>query len=343
MDISIFSWNVQGCGHQRFIPAAKQFLRDYKPDIVLMVEPRVSGLRAERFIAAMGFPHSHRVEAVGFAGGIWIAWWDTVALDIIINHFQFVHFRVTVKKSGFSFLSTAIYGSPCSTKRKRLWANLHRLATTTRSPWILFGDFNTTLLDNERKGCAASSKPSPAFKDLLYDHGLRDMGYSGLDYTWTRDNAYVRLDRFICNSYWDSEFHDSHVEHLLRVGSDHRPILLSVGPPTRKSCPSSFRYFSGWQQHPHFPRLIRDNWQPSTSLADSLSTLSKAVEIWNKNVFGSIGARKRIIMARLRGVQKALSTRASTCLRRLEADLLCELEHWLDQEELLWKQKSQAD
>ncbi|GMJ02877.1 hypothetical protein HRI_003956900 [Hibiscus trionum] len=203
MDISIFSWNVQGCGHRRFIPAAKQFIHDYKPDIVLMVEPRVSGSRAERFITAMGFPHSHRVEAVGFAGGIWLAWWDTVDLDIIFNHFQFVHFRVTVKRTGISFLSTAVYGSPCSTKRNRLWSNLRRLATNIRSLWVLFGDFNATLFDSDRKGCAGSSKPSIAFKNLLHDHGLRDMGYSGPDFTWARGNAFVRLDRFVCNSYWD--------------------------------------------------------------------------------------------------------------------------------------------
>ncbi|GMJ09696.1 hypothetical protein HRI_004638800 [Hibiscus trionum] len=129
MDCKIFSWNVQGFGHWRFIPAANQFLRDYRPDIVVFVEPRVSGVRANAVIAALGFPNSHRVEAVGFAGGIWLAWWDTVSVEVLSNHFQYVHCRVNVKRSGASFLASAVYASPNSTQRKLLWENLRRLAS----------------------------------------------------------------------------------------------------------------------------------------------------------------------------------------------------------------------
>ncbi|KAK8626117.1 hypothetical protein V6N13_133769 [Hibiscus sabdariffa] len=45
-------------------------------------------------------------------------------------------------------------------------------------------------------------------------------------------------------------------------------------------------------------------------------------------------------MARLRGIQKALCTRRSHFLVTLETSLLLELEGLLDQEELLWRQKS---
>ncbi|KAK8704164.1 hypothetical protein V6N13_047796 [Hibiscus sabdariffa] len=63
-----------GCGDARFLPAAKQFLRDNKPDVVVFVEPRIRGRRADSVISSLGFPNSHRVEANGFAGGIWVAW-----------------------------------------------------------------------------------------------------------------------------------------------------------------------------------------------------------------------------------------------------------------------------
>ncbi|GMI91175.1 hypothetical protein like AT1G43760 [Hibiscus trionum] len=68
-----------------------------------------------------------------------------------------------------------------------------------------------------------------------------------------------------------------------------------------------------------------------------------AAQEWNNMVFGFIGARKRRIMARLRGIQRALSVRTSRFLMNLEADLLLELEVVLDHEELLWKQKSRSD
>ncbi|KAK8671770.1 hypothetical protein V6N13_038355 [Hibiscus sabdariffa] len=48
-------------------------------------------------------------------------------------------------------------------------------------------------------------------------------------------------------------------------------------------------------------------------------------------------------MARIRGIQKFLRSRPSHYLRKLESDLLIELEHLLDQEELLWRQESRTD
>ncbi|KAK8672174.1 hypothetical protein V6N13_110547 [Hibiscus sabdariffa] len=78
----------------------------------------VSGFQADSIIASLGFPYSHRVEAQGFSGGIWIAWFDSITVDIILNHFQFVHCRITNKRNGTSALASIIYASPNATKRK---------------------------------------------------------------------------------------------------------------------------------------------------------------------------------------------------------------------------------
>ncbi|GMI69001.1 hypothetical protein HRI_000569400 [Hibiscus trionum] len=343
MDIKIFSWNVQGCGHRRFLTAAKQLLRDNKPDMVIFMEPRISGRKADSVISSLGFPNSHSVEAVGFAGGIWLAWYDTVKVEILLNHFQFIHCRVTAKGDGHSILATAVYASPRSSQRKILWPHLRRLATTIHSPWVLFGDFNATLATLERKGGGATSRPSKDFQAFVFDLGLRDMGYSGPEFTWTKGNTHVRLDRFICNSYWDETFPEASVEHLLRLRSDHRPILLSVGHIVRHSTPGPFRYFTGWQSHEDFERMVRDNWKASTSLSETLSNFAKAADVWNKTTFGYIGTKKKLLMARLRGIQISLASRPSRFLRTLEEELLIELEHLLDQEELLWRQKSRSD
>ncbi|GMI78226.1 hypothetical protein HRI_001491900 [Hibiscus trionum] len=162
MDIKIFSWNVQGCVHSRFLPAARQFLRDNRPDLIAFVEPRISGSTADCVISSLGFLNSHRVEADGFSGGIWLAWSDDISVDIISNHFQFIHCRVTTKVNSNSFLATIVYASPNATRRNALWHHLCDLASVIHSPWILFGDFNATLCDSERQGCA-SAKPSKAF------------------------------------------------------------------------------------------------------------------------------------------------------------------------------------
>ncbi|KAK8668906.1 hypothetical protein V6N13_106352 [Hibiscus sabdariffa] len=189
-----------------------------------------------------------------------------------------------------------------------------------RSPWVLFGDFNSTLKVADRKGCALSTTPSRAFQNLLLDYGLRDMGYQGPDFTWSRGLAHARLDRFIFNSYCDESFPKSGVQHLLRFRSDHRPILLQVGHALSRRSSTPFRYISAWLSHEDFD-------------PDS----------WNKLVFGYIGTKKRILMARLRGIQKALASHPSLFLHNLESELLLELESILNQEESIWRQKSRSE
>ncbi|MBA0838857.1 hypothetical protein Goarm_004645, partial [Gossypium armourianum] len=43
---------------------------EHKPDIICLLETRVSGSKADKIIAKLGFQYSHRVEAIGYAGGI---------------------------------------------------------------------------------------------------------------------------------------------------------------------------------------------------------------------------------------------------------------------------------
>ncbi|KAK8675882.1 hypothetical protein V6N13_033944 [Hibiscus sabdariffa] len=183
--------------------------------MVVFVEPKISGVRADSVISSLGFPNSHRVESRGFSSGIWIAWYKMISVEIIFSHFQFSHCRITHNRDCKSVLATTIYASPTKSYRKLLWPHLRRLAASIRSPWILFGDFNATLKTMERPGCAITTKPSTKFQNLIFDYGLCEMGYLGPDFTWCRGLAQVRLDRFICNCYWDENFPECSVHHLL--------------------------------------------------------------------------------------------------------------------------------
>ncbi|KAK8607450.1 hypothetical protein V6N13_053185 [Hibiscus sabdariffa] len=343
MDIKILCWNVQGCGDIHFLPAAKQFLQDNKHDVVVFVELRIRGRRANSIISSLGFPNSHRVEANGFAGGIWVAWYDTVSITIAITHFQFIHFCIMNKRDRSSLLATMVYVSPSASGKKLLWPHLCRLASSIRGPWILFGDFNATLCSADRHGCASSVRPNKAFQNLIFDNGLRDMGFHGPEFTRSKGSASARLDRFICNSYFDEAFHVALVHHLLRMRSDHRPIMLEIGNVSRQSGAGPFRYFSWWLSHEDFLRMVEDNWSPGASMTETICSFISAAYTWNKIMFGYLGTNKRMIMARLRGIQRTLYHRPSRFLFNLEADLLIELEHLLDQEEVLWRQKSRSD
>ncbi|KAK8604437.1 hypothetical protein V6N13_099379 [Hibiscus sabdariffa] len=63
---------------------------------------------------------------------------------------------------------------------------------------------------------------------------------------------------------------------------------------------------------------------------------------WNMEVFGHIVLKKKKLLARLRGIDKALQSRYNEYLIDLDRTLRCELEEVMQQEELLWFQKSRS-
>lgn len=60
-------------------------------------------------------------------------------------------------------------------------------------------------------------------------------------------------------------------------------------------------------------------------------------------MFGNIFKQKRLLLARLDGLQKILSSRSDRGLLKLEAKIRRELDMILDREELLWYQKSRVE
>lgn len=82
--INIMSWNCSGAGARSFPRLIQEMKANYRIKVLIIIKPRVSGSRADNIIARMGYDKSHRVEAMGFSGGIWILWEDNlVEIDII--------------------------------------------------------------------------------------------------------------------------------------------------------------------------------------------------------------------------------------------------------------------
>lgn len=68
--IKVFFWNCMGAGSERFQYFFAQDKFTHSPDIVAILEPKISGIQADKAIKLMGFPNSHRVKAQGFRRGI---------------------------------------------------------------------------------------------------------------------------------------------------------------------------------------------------------------------------------------------------------------------------------
>lgn len=84
----------------------------------------------------------------------------------------------------------------------------------------------------EKEGGVGTERHSiSGFREDLDSCDLRDLGYKRQWHTWEKGLSVStinreRLDRFCGNSVWFSLFPNTFVEHLVRIKSDHSPIIV---------------------------------------------------------------------------------------------------------------------
>ena len=133
------------------------------------------------------------------------------------------------------------------------------------------------------------------------------------------------------------------VTNLPRCHSDHCPVLMEAVPICTQALNKPFRFQEFWLSDLTFPNIVSKVRSSDRSLVDAIDTFSKEATLWNRSHFGNIHHRKRRVLARIYGVQKALSNVPSSSLINLENQLQLELESILDQERDLWMLKSRIN
>lgn len=267
MNLNIICWNCRGAASKHFHRICKDLCREYKADILIILEPRCSGDKATKLVERMGFNSSWRMEAEGYSGGIWILWNSGNFKVFDVEEMkQCVTIRLVMGNRAF-FLS-CIYGSPNMKGREELWAHLWDLADNLQNEyWACIGDFNSYLSDGEKLGGGRPNWTSmKQFNSCIEVCGLCDIGFSGPIHTWTNGRTKERLDRCLVNHAWDQEVLDTKLWHLNQLKSDHRPLLLKVKDPNlvNSRIKPSFRFQSAWLTNESFKDVVKAAWLGDT-------------------------------------------------------------------------------
>ncbi|GMI70665.1 hypothetical protein HRI_000735800 [Hibiscus trionum] len=131
------------------------------------------------------------------------------------------------------------------------------LAPVLTFQWVLGGDFNIILFGDERTGCVSQQiGGSRLFSEFLFNCELSDLGFSGPPFTWSRRKLFQRLDRYVVNSALLSCYPNSYMQHLERLGSDHRPLVLHHTSIEPMILPRPFRYIDAWQDPSDFSDFL---------------------------------------------------------------------------------------
>lgn len=343
--MSVISWNCQGVATRDFVCVFKDMMRRHKPILVGLLEPRVSGSHIDDICKSFGFDQWLRIEAVGFSGGIWIFWNDELEVEVLHTNPQFFILKVRFESPDWWCISF-VYGSPTPHLRKKLWNELTHDNLIRDTLWVSIGDYNAVVMD--AKTSSVTGRQCSDFTDWIFQEGLMDLGFSRPSYTWTRgltEGTFheARLDRALANFLWCDRFPNAGVVHLPRIHSDHVPLLLNLKENKVPQGHSSFKFQVAWTRHPSFLNTIHDAWNKNGNLINNLEVTANTLGTWNMDTFGNIFRRKRKILARLAGIQRAIANAAPTRILKLETKLQLELDEILKQEELLWFQQSRED
>ncbi|WJX67033.1 hypothetical protein P8452_51532 [Trifolium repens] len=224
-----------------------------------------------------------------------------------------------------------------------------------RGAWCVVGDFNAVLHREERRGVnnnffITNPLELSEFQAFVNSMELEDIPVLGRKFTWFHPNgsAMSRIDRVLLSDEWLSLWGNPSLWILPREVSDHCPLVL------RYNCvdwgPRPFRFKNHWLLHGDFKNVVEASWRSNSLsgwmgfiLKEKLKGLKVALKAWNKQVYGVIDTKIRLLVEDIneidvKGELVALSE-VEVGMRRKNFE---ELWHLLKSKESLIVQRSRA-
>ncbi|WMV21122.1 hypothetical protein MTR67_014507 [Solanum verrucosum] len=228
---------------------------------------------------------------------------------------------------------------------------LEELARSQQCPWVVGGDFNVILNEEEKLGgLAFTQNEALEFASCINACALTEVRTSGSKYTWwngriEEDCIFKRLDRILVNQEFMDLFPTSEVHYLIRQGSDHAPLHMTSSSREDVFI-KPFRFLNFWSKHKHFKQVVADNWSvdfvgnPFIEFHAKMKRVKKALSMWSKSAYGNVFQQIATIedMIRVKEIQLEIQPSASNRaeLSKVEADL----KKYLQVEEDFWRQKA---
>ncbi|XP_070018033.1 uncharacterized protein [Nicotiana sylvestris] len=296
-------WNVRGANNADFRRNIRELVNNHNPCMVALLETKMDNHASLR----EDFNFSDYIEnpGVGRAGGMVIMWVDTlVAVERVRQTDQELHALVRVLPNYNPWIFSSIYASNSLVNRLDLWNNLKNIFANYKGPWLMGGDFNDVLNQNEKwGGRSVNRNRSLDFRCCVNHCNLIDLGFKGTRYTWSnhrRQGLILEiLDRCLANESWIEEYPSVLVTHLPNTYSDHNPLLLRL-TNTRTFTKKPFRLEKYWLSHPELSKIVEKSWN-NRNLNDAQAYFKDNVSEWSAQNFGNIFANKKRLLARIKG------------------------------------------
>ncbi|XP_030487453.2 uncharacterized protein LOC115704382 [Cannabis sativa] len=295
--MKILSWNCRGLGS----PSAKKALRALvtreDPDVLFLMETKLSGSRMNGVWRNLGFGGASVVEAVGSAGGTCLCWKAGVDIQVMADSVDVTKVVFSNVLNGPAWHCLFVYGPPTKAARKEFWEERTLEVLALNHPWLLLGDLNTISGQQDKVGGReVEASDGSDLNELLDSTGGVDLGCVGNHFTWTNGRRFQdlikeRLDRALCDPEWMMTYPKAGVRALAIKDSDHAPLVVDL-LLDRERFHTPFRYLDAWSRDEGCKEVIQRAWAidvrgaKSLQLVTRLDNTRRCLAKWNKTHFG---------------------------------------------------------
>ena len=194
------------------------------------------------------------VPSIKQASGLALLWKTLMQVDVLTYSPPHIDAIVTEEQGRKKWRFTGFYGHPEIEKREESWKLMESRSHRSDLPWICMGDYNEIMHAKEKEGGGVRSDGQMrAFHEVINKCQLRDLGYVGSDYTWSRrlrSRGWVRerLDKALVSTTWAESFLAVRFFHAATSISDHCILVLKEISYQRKQRqgPKVWRFESMW-------------------------------------------------------------------------------------------------
>lgn len=178
----------------------------------------------------LGYDKLVIVEPIGLSGGLVVMWKSCFDVEILSSDKRIIDMKVSI--GSITFFFTCVYGDPVRARRREVWNRLVHIGLMRDEPWLLTGDFNELLSNDEKLGGDVREDSTFwDFRSMVQECKVRELRTTGNSLSWegVREQVWVqcRLDRSFGNDGWFHLFPKSITEYQSMWASDHRPLRIS--------------------------------------------------------------------------------------------------------------------
>ncbi|XP_042958110.1 uncharacterized protein LOC122293656 [Carya illinoinensis] len=296
--MKILSWNCRGLGNPRTVQSLCFQTKEKAPDLVFLMETKLSQAKATKVARKARYECCVAVDAMGRGGGLMLMWKQIMKVELVNYSQRHINVIVKSEEDNSSWLLTCFYGHPEINRRKETWELLQSFNPRNMG-WGVIGDFNEILSHDEKVGGRIRAESQMrAFREVVEECSLFDLGWRGAKYTWCNRHesetfTKERLDRGMANKKWIEMFPDARVNTLVALCSDHRPILLegTSGRGQGSHFHYQFKYEMNWAKEDGCKETVAEAWQrevqhqrQNSRLQNKLELCSRKLQKWSKDL-----------------------------------------------------------